>query len=158
MRIQRVNAARSRWAGRGKSSSIRVDPEAAKALLSIPIATRRALASEGVMKAVEEYTERGKTMKNSEKTENPDYYLLPCGRYLIDFMVLKKLDFLSGSALKYIWRAGKKDGESKEKDMKKCDYYCEAISRVKGAPKMDVAVGIEVLCKQAAEWDGKESE
>lgn len=36
-----------------------------------------------------------------------------------------KLGFVLGTAVKYIWRAGKKNGESTVKDLKKAIWYIE---------------------------------
>lgn len=43
----------------------------------------------------------------------------------IDFIVDKKLDFCLGNAIKYIVRAGKKDGNSAEQDISKAIQYLE---------------------------------
>ena len=43
--------------------------------------------------------------------------------YVGSFIYEKGLNFNMGSAVKYRWRAGHKDGESKEKDLAKCDHY-----------------------------------
>ena len=65
---------------------------------------------------------------NSAQIDNTDYYRLPCGRYLEDFIAWKRLDFAEGLALKYRWRAGKKDGETAEKDMAKMAHYARFIA------------------------------
>lgn len=65
---------------------------------------------------------------NNEQIDNTDYYLLPNGKYLEDFILYKKLNFAWGSALKYWWRAGKKDGESAEKDLAKYEHYVRFIA------------------------------
>ena len=41
----------------------------------------------------------------------------------IDFIEAKKLSFHSGNVVKYISRAGKKDGNSKLQDLEKAQYY-----------------------------------
>lgn len=43
----------------------------------------------------------------------------------IDFIIDKKLDFCLGNAIKYIVRAGKKDGNSAEQDISKAIQYLE---------------------------------
>lgn len=52
---QRKAAAQAHWAGRGKSMTVRVDPPAARALLTVPVKDRRRVATHGVMAAVDEY-------------------------------------------------------------------------------------------------------
>jgi hypothetical protein len=54
---------------------------------------------------------------------------LPSGKQLEDFIHYKKLSFAEGSAVKYLWRAGKKDGESKEKDLKKAEHYLKFLDK-----------------------------
>ena len=51
-------------------------------------------------------------MANNEQINATSYYALPSGRQLEDFIFEWDLDFATGSALKYLWRAGRKDGES----------------------------------------------
>lgn len=60
---------------------------------------------------------------NNEVIDHPDYYRLPDGRDLEDFIFEHNLSFPVGSALKYKWRAGKKHGESREKDLAKAAHY-----------------------------------
>jgi hypothetical protein len=43
-----------------------------------------------------------------------------------DLIDALKLDFYLGNALKYLWRAGKKDGASKVDDLKKIRTYIDA--------------------------------
>ena len=64
-------------------------------------------------------------MGNNEQISATSYYRLPCGKFLEDFIYHKGLNFNMGSALKYVWRAGYKDGESEEKDLKKAYHYIE---------------------------------
>ena len=66
---------------------------------------------------------------NNEQIDNTDYYRLPSGRQLEDFIAEKRLSFAEGSALKYLYRAGKKDGESAEKDRAKAEHYIRFIAR-----------------------------
>ena len=54
-REQRVAAIRARWGKRGKSKQIRVDADAADALLAVPERDRRRVASDGVRGAVKDY-------------------------------------------------------------------------------------------------------
>ena len=60
---------------------------------------------------------------NNEQIDNTSYYALPSGRQLEDFIADYGLKFAEGSALKYLWRAGKKDGESAEKDRAKAQHF-----------------------------------
>ena len=94
---------------------------------------------------------------NNEQIDNTDYYRLPCGRYLEDFIYYRRLSFADGSALKYMWRAGKKDGESRVKDMAKCVHYVNFIVLNECSSYVRVYDYIEALCKEASEWDGKEA-
>lgn len=71
-------------------------------------------------------------MRNSEVIERPDYYTLPDGSQLEDVIAYYEMDFYLGSALKYVWRAGRKDGESCEKDMAKADHYIRRYVRRRG--------------------------
>lgn len=66
---------------------------------------------------------------NNNQIDNTSYYTLPSGKQLEDFIYHKGLTFAEGSALKYLWRAGKKDGESKEKDLKKAEHYIRFYAR-----------------------------
>lgn len=43
----------------------------------------------------------------------------------LDFILAKKLDFLTGQVVKYISRAGKKDPEKELEDLKKARFYLE---------------------------------
>lgn len=72
---------------------------------------------------------KGNEEMNNNQINNTDYYRLPKGKYLEDFIYEKGLNFNIGSALKYRWRAGKKDGESKGKDMAKAQHYVEFEAR-----------------------------
>lgn len=91
---------------------------------------------------------------NNEQIDSTDYYRLPCGRYLEDYIYVRGLSFAEGSALKYMWRAGKKDGEPIQKDMRKMHHYCEFIAREKDCATEDVAEYIESLEREAKSWDG----
>ena len=62
---------------------------------------------------------------SNQQISNTDYYRLPCGKYLEDFIYYKGLNFNMGSALKYLYRAGKKQGESDDKDRRKAAHYIE---------------------------------
>ena len=101
------------------------------------------------------------TRRNNEVIDHPNYYALPCGKDLEDFISDRQLDFATGSALKYYWRAGKKHGESFDKDLRKCRHYCASIARADGLPKPDSEeavlaeyVFIRNLSYEARRWDG----
>lgn len=91
-------------------------------------------------------------MKNSEVINQPDYYLLPSGLHLEDFIYEKKLNFNMGSALKYLWRAGYKDGESLEKDLKKAEHYIRFESECRGVDYAIVDDEAKTLLEEAYRW------
>lgn len=66
---------------------------------------------------------------NSDQIDQTDYYRLPSGDYLEDYIDAKGLSFAMGSALKYRWRAGKKHGEPEQKALAKYTHYCQFIAR-----------------------------
>lgn len=92
--------------------------------------------------------------KNNEQIDNTSYYKLPCGLYLEDYIFAKGLNFAEGSALKYKWRAGNKDGETAEKDLAKCMHYCEYLARKGAVDTASVVQEVDDWCKEAIEWDG----
>jgi hypothetical protein len=53
---------------------------------------------------------------------NPDHYQ---GDYVMRIIEDFKLDFLSGTIVKYLLRAGKKPGDSYIQDLKKARWYLE---------------------------------
>ena len=89
---------------------------------------------------------------NNEQIDNTSYYKLPCGRNLEDFIYEQRLDFSSGSALKYLWRAGKKDGESTSKDMDKCMHYCKFIAKKSCCSTEKVLDEVRSLRDKAMTW------
>lgn len=91
---------------------------------------------------------------NNEQIDNTDYYRLPCGKYLEDYIHARGLAFALGSAVKYMWRAGKKDGESREKDLKKAGHYIDFASRNLDWPLTDVRSFVVSLVDEARTWDG----
>lgn len=100
-----------------------------------------------------------KTQQGSNlQISNTDYYRLPCGKYLEDFIYHKGLNFNMGSALKYLYRAGKKQGESDDKDRRKAAHYieyeAECRSRVCGRQFSADAIRHEVekLLAEAQGW------
>lgn len=57
-------------------------------------------------------------MKN-ENLIRPNYYKAENGLEVIDVIQAFDLDFCLGNTIKYVLRAGKKDKEAKEKDLRK---------------------------------------
>ena len=93
---------------------------------------------------------------NNTQIDNTDYYILPCGRYLEDFIWHKRMSFAEGSALKYRWRKGRKDGEDADKDERKCIHYCKYISERGLFGRVDaVSRHIDDLVKEATSWNGR---
>lgn len=100
------------------------------------------------------YRHPEKFAKNNEQIDNTSYYKLPCGRYLEDYIYWKGLNFAEGSALKYKWRAGHKDGESVDKDNAKCKHYCNFLA-IKGAVDVESVIAeVEDWYAEATAWDG----
>lgn len=56
------------------------------------------------------------------KEIRPDYYKAK-GVETIDVIEAFELNFNLGNVIKYVLRAGKKDGEEKEKDLNKALFY-----------------------------------
>ena len=56
---------------------------------------------------------------------NPDHYKLPNGIEAND--VTMYFGFNEGNVLKYVWRAGKKDGEYRLTDLKKAAWYLNQL-------------------------------
>ena len=96
-------------------------------------------------------------MANSNQINSTSYYQLPCGKFLEDFIYYRGLNFNMGSALKYRWRAGNKDGESREKDLAKCEHYIifEAKCRNPILPNpVVIRHEIDQLIVEANSWGG----
>ena len=107
---------------------------------------------------------------NNNQIDKTSYYQLPCGKFLEDFIYYKNLNFNMGSALKYKWRAGNKDGESDSKDLAKADHYIrfEALCRhrLSGSDKFtnsdellndlveSIRDEIDFLMEEARQWAG----
>ena len=93
---------------------------------------------------------------NNNQIDNTSYYRLPCGRGLEDFIWWKKLNFAEGSALKYLYRAGKKDGESMSKDHEKALHYIKYLA-VRGCVDVSsVQDEVQAWIDEAYAWDGVE--
>ena len=56
---------------------------------------------------------------------NPSHYQLGDGIQVID--VTEKLGFLEGNVVKYVCRAGNKDGENSLDDLGKAKWYLERL-------------------------------
>jgi hypothetical protein len=56
---------------------------------------------------------------------NPPHYLGAKGIQAIDVIEMFQLDFCKGTAVKYLLRAGKKDGEPELDDLEKARWYIE---------------------------------
>ncbi len=91
-------------------------------------------------------------MASSAQIDNTSYYLLPCGLYLEDFIYAKRLNFNMGSALKYLWRAGYKDGESLEKDLSKAEHYIRFEAKCRGVDYDVVDWEVKDLLEEAYRW------
>lgn len=101
---------------------------------------------------------------NNCQIDATSYYQLPCGKFLEDFIYYKNLNFNMGSAVKYKWRAGHKDGETAEKDLKKADHYINFEAKCRGYYTLDgkplkkwidlVASEVESLIAEAKVWKG----
>ena len=61
------------------------------------------------------------TTVDRSEIDAPSHYDHPCGRQIID--LCRRMDFDFGNALKYLARAGKKAGQSADKDRAKAAYY-----------------------------------
>lgn len=93
---------------------------------------------------------------NNEQIDNTSYYTLPSGRQLEDFIAEHGLKFAEGSALKYLWRAGKKDGESAEKDRAKVEHFIHFIARQGCVDDVVVRHHIENLVRLAeCDYEGE---
>ena len=72
-----------------------------------------------------------KEMSN-EKVNHPKHYNKhPSGVECID--IVRHMNFNLGNVIKYLWRAGLKDGNTNIQDLEKAKWYLEdEIKRVKG--------------------------
>lgn len=94
---------------------------------------------------------------NNNQIDNTSYYTLPCGRQLEDFIAWKDFSFFVGSAVKYLWRAGNKDGESFDKDRSKAEHYIALIAKRSKIPVDTVRANVNTFVQLAKDWDGLES-
>lgn len=72
---------------------------------------------------------------DNNKLETPQHYQNQLGFDLIDLAHSVNMDFTTFNALKYILRAGKKQGESEEKDLKKALHYLHRAKNKRRNPK-----------------------
>ena len=56
---------------------------------------------------------------------NPAHYKLPSGLEAYD--VTQHFDFTTGNCIKYLWRAGRKEGESSLDDLRKVRWYLNQL-------------------------------
>ncbi len=61
----------------------------------------------------------------SDQKINPKHYTLPNGMQVYD--VTQHFDFTVGNCIKYLMRAGNKEGESSLDDLKKCQWYLSQL-------------------------------
>tara|TARA_Y100000034_G_C6740293_1_gene328467 strand:+ start:252 stop:479 length:228 start_codon:yes stop_codon:yes gene_type:complete len=62
-------------------------------------------------------------MSKKETVNHPEHYLKNTGHEVIDVISAWNLDFCLGNAIKYIARAGKKNSNTTEEDLKKAIWY-----------------------------------
>ena len=93
-------------------------------------------------------------MGNNSQINSTSYYMLPSGKFLEDFIYYKSLNFNMGSALKYMWRAGYKDGEPGHKDMAKAEHYFAFEAKCRGGEWTSDKIREEVenLREEAYRW------
>ena len=63
-------------------------------------------------------------MNLDDPVNHPSHYC-DGGIETLDFILAKKLDFLTGQVCKYISRAGKKDPDKEIEDLKKARFYLD---------------------------------
>lgn len=63
-------------------------------------------------------------MNLDDPVNHPAHYC-DGGIETLDFILAKKLDFLTGQVCKYISRAGKKDPDKEIEDLKKAKFYLD---------------------------------
>lgn len=97
-------------------------------------------------------------MGNNNQINNTSYYILPNGRQLEDWIMHEfGLGFALGSAIKYVYRAGHKDGESKEKDMAKAMHYVKFVAEKLRISESEVIANIERTLEAANDWSGEDA-
>ena len=64
-------------------------------------------------------------MNKEEYVNHPKHYLKTSGHEVIDVIEAWDLGFCLGNAIKYIARAGRKDKEKRQEDLRKAIWYIE---------------------------------
>ena len=87
------------------------------------------------------------------------HYQNQYGQQLKDFIIANDPEFWkivsNWSAIKYYIRAGKKDGESQEKDLGKCeDYVKEYIALKESVSVNEVMEDLELIKAEFEAWKG----
>lgn len=82
------------------------------------------------------------------------------GQQLKDFIIANDPEFWkvisNWSAIKYFIRAGKKDGESKEKDLSKCDDYVKEYVALEGDTSVEECMEeLEEIKASFEAWRGE---
>lgn len=63
--------------------------------------------------------------QSRESIDHPEHYLKDSGHEVIDVIEAWRLSFSLGNAIKYIARAGRKNSETREEDLKKALWYIQ---------------------------------
>lgn len=92
--------------------------------------------------------------QNSNQINKTSYYALPCGRQLESYMWMRAMTGPEWSMVKYLYRAGQKDGESGEKDRAKAEHFARFLAErtMHSADKWMEFAAHEV--ESARKWDG----
>lgn len=74
------------------------------------------------------YSQNKQPIKNiNNDTINPDHYKTKKGFQVIEIIEAFNLDFKKGNAIKYILRAGQKEGSPEKEDLEKAKWYIQRI-------------------------------
>lgn len=74
--------------------------------------------------------------KRNDPVNHPAHYT-DGGIETLDYILAKRLDFLSGQVIKYVSRAGKKDPQKEIEDLEKARFYLDRkIERLKNGSGM----------------------
>ena len=100
----------------------------------------------GCFGAADNNCERCRTMKK-EQVNHPAHYNIPGRKECIEEMIDKWGFELTAiwcemTAYKYEYRAGLKDGNSKEQDMAKRDWYLRKAKEIRAVPRMTVPMAV----------------
>ena len=90
---------------------------------------------------------------NNQQINRTSYYQLPCGLFLEDYIDYREMDFKWGSAVKYEYRAGAKDGEPEGKDRGKRNHYICEIAARDGVAHDAVLLQVRKYVAEAREWN-----